>query len=1470
MPAIKDLTILPQGGHGRTPVVAVARAKGLIEGTMSKIQILATLDHSGKIILWDGFTGKQVVELPMTSWDTKGAAGSNLVLDAWNKSPEVLAESRALLDNFTIKKINLIQIKAKQLLIKGNKLYAYGRNALFIYNLSTLSVKKPVPELIRLFGHFRELKTKVNFLGNIMEKTIGSWWFDICPKGALSSSGQLYLCIYEDEFKVKYFKIYDLQDPKLKPLDLREEQLKFPINSIQDFACNDAKDPNEILVITEAEGRWELHFFELRGDQLKKIQTSPISKNYCFCPTSTFFACIIEKDGIHELRIFDRVQRMWLTATSPKSRGDVYGLKIGLGNQGEIRGMLSCSKGLYKFFLVDEGLKTIQLFGESFQRFAGHLLHFQPKRDEVVLGPSVISQDAKKTFQAKGGVLQVIEFAEKGMIMKTNFNSYRPKIRKVALTNAYFKDNFGFRSIGNGQNAAQEDLTAENQNEAPVSLKSLNMLMDNNLMCSMLLGGSFRTKNYLIHQKQFQDIEFNAQRYMFGILPVREIKGEPAVRNYFRVISGRRNLLLKSKSDQVQHQILKFSPDGNWMATCKIDSNGTPAIDIFDTSRWLKEERADWNIPFRSLSVPIVIKGSNKKVNVKFVDISFHPLKQWIVIGQLSGPRMTNITIYSWEHEQKRMLFHELIWLPFSEEFKVEFSATGDHLIFRTPGKSKVYKITEEEELTLENIFRDEAEEKSIQQENKLNEKSAEEEKKVFDFLAFGQLENIFESSCNCPQLIAKDTQIVLERKDISQLEIWDILALQEQLKLHGNQRSEFEETPDKVVKINTAQIPYTSFQIFEEKSIIIFYTEGADCIRVLDWTKDTEAPVATIFPFGREGFLMVDANNNYLTNARGHEFAAFKLNEELFPMEQFDLMLNRPDLVLSSLKGLSSEVWIKAYKAVIRKRVLKILEDRLRQTLDLPKEAEDLLLKNMADSFEKRILSRSEDPKRREQFLHLPHIEIEEFESHTSKNSICLTATLQSKGMEDRPTRLNVYLNNVPIYGKEGVPLHWGKLATLMDDTRLELKKNSNKLDVELKKIESTEGLTGDSIEFKFGIHLKLATGLNKIQVSILNIDGIEYYQTHYANRHFDKKRPSPPNVYFVGIAVGEHDEKNDLNFLEGGMENLISAIKEVRKTSVSKVAERNNKMKIGRLNTFTLPAKDKNGLTLVAPTRENILKFLRETKETLRKKVRVDDKVIFYYGGHGVRDTRKDWGLVLSGKDMGARDEAGVKIPGIAYEEFELFMDGLNSANKLMVIDACASGEIDAFSVGQVDQFDLNSIDEIDGINKLFNLMKGTFSDLRRGTGTTVLAAALGDEVAIDGIFVEKFTEAIQKYPKIYAAVDYMIKMLPRELIEEMLDEAFGEDRFKTLKALLRDEFLEIKSTEFSTQVLTLKLNEVIEEKIAEAMDILSEAAEKQVLEEFLEKKDEFIDKIIRRVPQPTLRSENRTVDWKIWQPR
>jgi hypothetical protein len=334
--------------------------------------------------------------------------------------------------------------------------------------------------------------------------------------------------------------------------------------------------------------------------------------------------------------------------------------------------------------------------------------------------------------------------------------------------------------------------------------------------------------------------------------------------------------------------------------------------------------------------------------------------------------------------------------------------------------------------------------------------------------------------------------------------------------------------------------------------------------------------------------------------------------------------------------------------------------------------------------------------------------------------------------------------------------------------------------------------------------------------------------------------------------------------------MENLISAIKEVRTTRVSKVAERNNKMKIGRLNTFTLPAKDKNGLTLVAPTRENILKFLRETKETLRKKVRVDDKVIFYYGGHGVRDTRKDWGLVLSGKDMGARDEAGVKIPGIAYEEFELFMDGLNSANKLMVIDACASGEIDAFSVGQVDQFDLNSIDEIDGINKLFNLMKGTFSDLRRGTGTTVLAAALGDEVAIDGIFVEKFTEAIQKYPKIYAAVDYMIKMLPRELIEEMLDEAFGEDRFKTLKALLRDEFLEIKSTEFSTQVLTLKLNEVIEEKIAEAMDILSEAAEKQVLEEFLEKKDEFIDKIIRRVPQPTLRSENRTVDWKIWQPR
>ena len=101
-------------------------------------------------------------------------------------------------------------------------------------------------------------------------------------------------------------------------------------------------------------------------------------------------------------------------------------------------------------------------------------------------------------------------------------------------------------------------------------------------------------------------------------------------------------------------------------------------------------------------------------------------------------------------------------------------------------------------------------------------------------------------------------------------------------------------------------------------------------------------------------------------------------------------------------------------------------------------------------------------------------------------------------------------------------------------------------------------------------------------------------------------------------------------------------------------------------------------------------------------------------------------------------------------------------------------------------------------------------------------------------------------------------------------MLDEALGKDSFKTLKVLLRDEFLEIKSTEFSTQVLTLKLSEVIEEKIVETLDHLSEAAEKQVLEKFLEEKDEFIDKIIRRVPQPTLRSENRTVDWKIWQPR
>ena len=98
------------------------------------------------------------------------------------------------------------------------------------------------------------------------------------------------------------------------------------------------------------------------------------------------------------------------------------------------------------------------------------------------------------------------------------------------------------------------------------------------------------------------------------------------------------------------------------------------------------------------------------------------------------------------------------------------------------------------------------------------------------------------------------------------------------------------------------------------------------------------------------------------------------------------------------------------------------------------------------------------------------------------------------------------------------------------------------------------------------------------------------------------------------------------------------------------------------------------------------------------------------------------------------------------IAYEDLESLLDGIAPLKKTLLIDACHSGEIDKdevmlaeANVTQEENIQFRAIGSTAkpklGIQNTSELTKSLFTDLRKGTGATVISSAGGMEFAMEG---------------------------------------------------------------------------------------------------------------------------------------
>lgn len=203
---------------------------------------------------------------------------------------------------------------------------------------------------------------------------------------------------------------------------------------------------------------------------------------------------------------------------------------------------------------------------------------------------------------------------------------------------------------------------------------------------------------------------------------------------------------------------------------------------------------------------------------------------------------------------------------------------------------------------------------------------------------------------------------------------------------------------------------------------------------------------------------------------------------------------------------------------------------------------------------------------------------------------------------------------------------------------------------------------------------------------------------------------------TFFIGIGVNEFlDQEHNLKYCVKDVQDLAMAFGD------------------GNSNVDTLLLTNKE------VTRENILAL----KDYLMK-TSVNDKVIISCSSHGLLDDSLNFYLAMHDVDFNNPQSRGLK-----YEELESLLDGIPARQKLLLLDACNSGENDKTEVlkKELEQKQVKmktdevlaargAIVELKEENKSnFQKMNELFVNVRNNTGSVIISAAGGQEFALEG---------------------------------------------------------------------------------------------------------------------------------------
>ncbi|MBP6022749.1 caspase family protein [Ferruginibacter sp.] len=274
----------------------------------------------------------------------------------------------------------------------------------------------------------------------------------------------------------------------------------------------------------------------------------------------------------------------------------------------------------------------------------------------------------------------------------------------------------------------------------------------------------------------------------------------------------------------------------------------------------------------------------------------------------------------------------------------------------------------------------------------------------------------------------------------------------------------------------------------------------------------------------------------------------------------------------------------------------------------------------------------------------------------------------------------------------------------------------------------------------------VNLSVGENKIETSITNVNGTESYRKPLLVKYIHDKTQLP-KTYFIGIGINNFaDSSNNLKW-------CVQDIRDLTKTMQARYA-----------NQFIILDTIFNERV----TYSNIKLLKQKLLQT-----GINDKVIISYSGHGLLSKAYDYYLSSYNVNFEKPEEGG-----IPYDEFENLLDSIPARERLLLLDACHSGEVDkeemqkiTMAAPELNNNNVTADTAIRGgrvkyINKdsaklglvnSFELMQSLFVNVGKGTGAIIISASGGVQFAQErselghGVFTYSIIEAMNKYPNI-----------------------------------------------------------------------------------------------------------------------